>query len=165
MTFLPRLLANSLVHPLKTTRIVILASQFNQPISRALVHGATDVLRRHGVAARHLRLVWVPGAFELPVVAVRVARNRPRPDAIVAPGVLIRGQTCQHEVIAHAVAQGLSQVSVNTGVPVTFGVVVANTYAQAKARAGGAMGNRGTEAALAAIAVLRVLKRVSMSHA
>jgi 6,7-dimethyl-8-ribityllumazine synthase len=94
--------------------------------------------------------------FELPVVAARIARSRPRPHAIIALGALIRGQTPQYEVIAHAVAQGLVQVAVSTSIPVTFGVIVATTLAQAKARAGGPMGNRGEEAAMAALAVLRL---------
>ena len=138
-------------------RFVIIASEFNRSISRALVRGATKVLDRHGASSRLVRVVWVPGAFELPVVAARLARARPRPDAILALGALVRGQTPQYEVLAHAVAQGLSQASVTSGIPVTFGVIVAKTMAQAKARAGGSMGNRGAEAALAALGVLRLL--------
>ncbi|MBI3020383.1 MAG: 6,7-dimethyl-8-ribityllumazine synthase [Candidatus Omnitrophica bacterium] len=137
-------------------RFVIIASQFNRSITRALVVGATDVLRRSGASSRNIRLLWVPGAFELPVVASRLAAGRPRPHAIIALGALIRGETLQYEVIAHAVAQGLTEVSVRTGVPVTCGLVVATTFAQAKARAGGASGNRGTEAAMAALDVLQL---------
>ena len=140
-------------------QFVVLASEFHPAIARALVRGATDTLRRHGVSDAHVRLLWVPGAFELPVFAARLARRRPTPDAIIALGCLIRGETPQYEVIAHAVAQGLSQVSVMTGVPVTFGVIVAATLAQAKARAGGSSGHRGKEAALAALAVLSLLDR------
>ena len=137
---------------------MIIASQFNPSISRALIRGATDVLHRSGVPSRNIRLLWVPGAFELPVVAARVAATRPRPHAVIALGALIRGETSQHEVIAHAVAQGLSQVSVTTGMPVTFGIVVAATLAQARARAGGSHGNRGAEAAMAALVVLRLFE-------
>ena len=136
---------------------IVLAAEFHPGLARALVRGAADTLRRQGIPSRRVRVVWVPGAFELPVVAARLARRRPKPGAIIALGVLLRGETSQYEVIAHAVAQGLSQVSVTTGVPVTFGVIVASTLAQARARAGGSMGNRGTEAALAALAVLRLL--------
>ena len=141
-------------------RFTILASQFYEPISRALVQGASDVLRRAGVVTRNIQLVWVPGAFELPVVAARLAHAKRRPHAIIALGALIRGQTSQYEVIAHAVAQGLSQVAVTATIPVTFGVVVAATPAQARARAGGAQGNRGAEAAMAALAVLRLFETV-----
>ena len=140
-------------------RFVILASEFNPSVTRALVRGASDALRGHGVPARRIRLIWVPGAFELPVVAARMAASRPHPSAIIAVGAILRGETPQYEVLAHAVAQGLAQVAVSSRIPVTFGVVVAATLAQAKARAGGSMGNRGKEAALAALAVLRLFAR------
>ena len=141
-------------------RLIILASQFNAPIAQALLRGAVGALRRAGLPEACWRILKVPGAFELPVVASRVARSRPRPDAIIALGVLIRGETSQHEVIAHAVAQGLTQVAVATGIPVTSGVIVAETLAQARARSGGAMGNRGEEAAEAALAVLKLYKQL-----
>jgi N utilization substance protein B len=115
-------------------RFVLIASQFHGPIARALVRGATETLRRHGAAPRQITLLWVPGSFELPVVAARIARSRPRPDAIIALGVLVRGQTPQYGVLAQAAAEGLSQVSVTTGVPVTFGLIVAKTLSQARAR-------------------------------
>ena len=152
-------------------RFVLLAAEFNPAITRALIRGAIDTLRHHGVSQRQIRLLWVPGAFELPVVAARIATTRPRPDAIIALGALIRGATPQYEVIAHAVAQGLSQVSVDTRIPVTFGLIVATTLAQARARAGlprrrrggdkvDHTVNRGAEAALAALAVLRLFETV-----
>ena len=136
-------------------RFVLLASQFNRPIALALVRGATDVLRRSGAVSSAIRVVWVPGAFELPVAAARAVKRHPRPDAVLALGALIRGETPQYLVIAHAVAQGLTQVAVMSGIPVMFGVIVAETAAQAKARSGGAKGNRGEEAALAALAMLK----------
>ena len=141
-------------------RFVILASEFHAAITRALLQGATDTLRKHGAAPARIRVLWVPGAFELPVVAARIAQGRPRPHAIIALGVLIRGETPQYEVLAHAVAQGLTQVSVERAIPVTFGVVVAETLAQAKARAG-LVGNRGVEAALAALGVLNVFEKLT----
>lgn len=139
-------------------RFAIIAAQFHAPIARQLVRGAVAALRRCGAAESQIRLWGVPGAFELPVVAARVARSRPRPHAIIALGALIRGETPQYDVLAHAVAQGLTAVSVKEGLPVTFGVIVSTTLAQAAARAGGSAGNRGAEAALAAVAVLRVLE-------
>ena len=141
-------------------RFTILASEFHPAIARALIEGASGTLRRHGAPAGAISVVRVPGAFELPVVAARLAAAQPPPDAIIAVGCLIRGETPQYEVIAHAVADGLSHVSVTSGVPVTFGIIVAETVAQAQARAGGRVGNRGVEAALAALAVLRLLHRV-----
>ena len=140
-------------------RFALVASSFHPDLSRALVRGATHALARAGVRPERIRLMWAPGAFELPVLAAWLARRRPRPDAIVALGCLIRGETAQYEVIAHAVAQGLCQVGVEAAMPVTFGVVVADTLAQAKARAGGAHGNRGEEAAEAALAMLRLFER------
>lgn len=148
----------------RNTRVVILAASFNSSIARALVRGATDVLRRSGASGRNIRLLWVPGAFELPVAAARVAAGQPRPHAIVAVGALIRGETPQYEVIARAVAQGLTQVSVRTGIPVTFGVIVATNPAQARARAGGTMGNRGAEAASAALSVLQLFDDLKRPH-
>ncbi len=163
-------------------RFVIVASQFNRPITLALIRGATSVLHRSGASASNIRVLWVPGAFELPVVASRVARARPRPDAIIALGALIRGETPQYEVLAQAVAQGLMDVAVRHGIPVTFGVIVAASLAQAKARAGlpappllrsakqsvrgqagGAICNRGEEAALAALAVLQLFNKLRSS--
>ena len=138
-------------------RFVILASQFHEPLSRALIDGAIRTLRRHGASKGAIRVVWVPGAFELPVVAARLVRRRPRPDAVIALGALIKGDTPQYAVLANAAAAGLTEVSVRTGIPVTFGVIVADTLAQARARAGGSKGNRGREAALAALAVLKLL--------
>ena len=157
-----------LPHPLRSKaklggrgkRFVILASRFHEPLSRALIDGAVTILRRHGVAAGHVRVLWVPGAFELPVVAARLLRSRPRPHAVLALGALIKGDTPQYEVLANAVAAGLADVSVRTGIPVTFGIVVAETLAQARERAGGSKGNRGEEAALAALAVLHLLSRL-----
>lgn len=141
-------------------RFVLVASRVNEPLTRALVRGATGALEQAGAIASHIRVLWVPGAFELPVAAARAVRSRPRPDAVIALGVLIRGETVQYEVLANAVAQGLTQVSVSSAIPVTFGVVVALTLAQARARSGGRMGNRGAEAALAALAVLRLFERL-----
>jgi len=144
-------------------RFVLIASQFHRPLALALIRGASTVLKRSGASASNIQLLWVPGAFELPVVAARAARLRPPPDAIIALGALIRGQTPQYEVLAHAVAQGLSQVAVSARLPVSFGLIVAETVAQANARAGGAEGNRGEEAALAALAVLRLFGELRSS--
>ena len=137
-------------------RIAILASTFHRPLARALVRGATRVLHDAGVAPKAITVYWLPGAFELPVAAARVLRRRQTPDAVIALGALIQGDTPQYEVLAHAVAQGLTQLAVTSAIPVTFGVIIAKSLAQARARAGGSMGNRGAEAAHAALAVLQV---------
>ena len=145
------------------SRVVLVVSQFHPAIARSLVRAASDVLRRGGVAS--IELCSVPGAFELPIVALRCAGTTPRPHAIVALGALIQGDTPQYEVLAHAVAHGLTTVALTSGIPVTCGLIVATTLAQAKARAGllagkagGSMGNRGAEAARAALEVMRLFR-------
>ena len=144
-------------------RYVLIASQFNPTLTRALIKGAVNTLRRAGAVQADIDIVRVAGAFELPVMAARAVKAYPRPDAVVALGALIRGETAQYEVIAHAVAQGLMRVAVASGVPVTFGVIVAETHVQAKARAGGKFGNRGSEAAEAALSVLHASSKGSGS--
>jgi 6,7-dimethyl-8-ribityllumazine synthase len=134
-------------------RVAIVASRFNEAITVRLVEGARAALLRHGVRAGDVRVVWVPGAFELPQVAARLARTG-NVDALVCVGCVIRGETPHFEFVAGEAARGISEVGRSTGVPTTFGVITANTFEQAEARAGGAVGNRGEEAALAAIELL-----------
>jgi 6,7-dimethyl-8-ribityllumazine synthase len=142
----------------RQARVVLIAARFHGAIARGLVRGAIATLRRGGISQARIRVLWVPGAFELPVVASRVARTASPPQAIIALGALIQGETPQYEVIAHAVAHGLTTVAVDTGIPVTFGVIVASTLAQARARADGSRDNRGAEAASAALALLELVK-------
>jgi 6,7-dimethyl-8-ribityllumazine synthase len=131
-------------------RVVIVASRFHETITRALVEGARAALRRHGVRSADVRVVWVPGAFELPQAAARLAAGG-GVDALVCVGCVIRGETPHFDYVAGEAARGISAVGRSTGVPTTFGLITANTMAQAKARAGGSVGNRGEEAALAAL--------------
>lgn len=145
----------------ESARVVIIAARFHGAIARGLVRGAIQTLRRGGVTQARTRILWVPGAFELPVVASRLAHAARPPQAIIALGALIQGETPQHEVIAHAVAHGLTTVAVDTGIPVTCGVIVASTPAQAKARVDGSLSNRGAEAAAAALALMRLFKAPS----
>lgn len=140
-----------------TRRVTIIASAFYPTLSRALIQSAAEVLRRAGIPLSRIQIVWAPGAFELPVLAARALRQRPRPDAVITLGALIRGETPQYEVIAHAAARALAQLSVDSGVPVTFGVIVAASMAQATARAAGGRSNRGAEAARAALETLRAM--------
>jgi 6,7-dimethyl-8-ribityllumazine synthase len=140
------------------------ASRFNEAITVRLVDGARAALLRHGVRAGDVRVVWVPGAFELAQAAGHLAA-RGDADALVCVGCVIRGETPHFEYVAGEAARGISEVGRSTGVPTTFGVITANTREQAEARAGGVVGNRGEEAALAALellalyAELRVRKR------
>lgn len=143
--------------PKRARPFVLVASEFNSGLTGALVEGAQAVLRRHGVGARQIHTIWVPGAFELPVAAASAAA-RLRPQAIIALGCVIKGDTPQYAAIGQAAASGLAQVSVEAQIPVTFGVIIADSLAQAKARAGGRAGHRGREAALAALAMVDVLK-------
>ena len=143
--------------PKAPKRAVVLASRFNEPLTRVLVSGAVATLTRHGIPRERIRVMWVPGAFELPLAAAEAAR-RLHPTLMVAVGCLIKGQTPQYAAIGHAVTEGLCEVSVRARVPIGLGVVLAESVGQAKARAGGHRGNRGEEAALAALAMARVLK-------
>ncbi len=139
-------------------RVIFIVSEFHPEIARGLLDGATGVLQRAGIPASCLTILRVSGAFELPVAAARAARGRPRPHAIIALGALVRGHTTQYDVIAHAVAGGLLEVSIRTSIPVTFGVIVAETLAQARARAAHGPRNRGAEAARAALGLLDVFR-------
>lgn len=136
----------------RVKRIVVIASEFNVSITRALVDGAVQALTERGVRRARIRVYWVPGAFELPC-AVACAASVAKPDAIVALGCLIRGATPQYAAIGEAVAIGLQQVCVTTRIPVGFGLIIADSVEQARERSGGRAGHRGREAALAALAM------------
>lgn len=131
-------------------RFAVVASRFNAPIVKRLVDGAVSAFVRAGVATGAVEVHWVPGAFELPHAATILAR-RGRYAGIACVGVVIRGETPHFEHVAREAATGIREAAVATGVPVTFGVVTALTEEQAWARAGGDVGNRGEEAAHAAL--------------
>ena len=131
-------------------RFGIIVARFNEPISKRLLDGAVDAFRGHGVPSDTLEVHWVPGSFELPQAALTLARTR-RFAALVCLGVVIRGQTPHFELVAREAAAGIREAAMRTGIPISFGVVTALTEDQAWDRAGGAVGNRGEEAALAAL--------------
>lgn len=131
-------------------KIGIVVARFNELLSGRLLSGAQDALVRHGVDAAEVDVAWVPGAFEIPLVAGKLAASG-RYDAIIALGVVIRGGTPHFEYVSAEVSKGIAKVSLDTGVPVSFGVITADTIDQAVERAGTKMGNKGWEAALAAI--------------
>lgn len=136
-------------------RVALVAARFNEAVVAKLVDGALDCLRRHGVGEEDLELVWVPGSWELPVVVQRLAASG-RFDAIVTLGAVVRGQTAHFEHVAgHAATVG--HIATATGVPITFGVLTTETFDQAVDRAGGKLGNKGWEAALAAIETANLL--------
>ena len=134
----------------RALRIAIVAARFNEAISRRLVDGAIDCLQRHGLSDEDLSVTWVPGAFELPLAASRLAASG-EVDAVVCLGAVIRGETAHFDYVAGHAAYGVGRASLDTGIPIAFGVLTTEDQEQAAARAGGKAGNKGFEAALAAI--------------
>jgi len=138
-------------------KVGICVSRFNELLSSRLVGGATDGLTRHGVAADDIDIAWVPGAFEIPLVAQKMARSGSY-DVVLALGVVIRGGTPHFEYVAAEVSKGIAKISLDSGVPVMFGIITADTIEQAVERAGTKHGNKGWDAALAGIETVKVLK-------
>jgi 6,7-dimethyl-8-ribityllumazine synthase len=143
-------------------RIGIVVSRFNDIISTRLLEGAIAALREHGVAAGDLDVVWVPGAFEIPIAARELAQHGDV-DAIVCLGAVIRGDTPHFDYVAGEAAQGIASVHATTGVPATFGVLTVDTVEQATDRAGGKLGNKGSEAALAAVEMASLLRDLRLA--
>ena len=143
----------------RRTRFAVVAARFHEAISKKLVDGAVAALDARGVRGDRVEVHWVPGSFELPQAALMLARSR-RYAGIACVGVVIRGGTPHFEHISRETAAGIRQVALETGVPVTFGVITALTEEQAWERAGGAVGHRGEEAALAALEMAEWLARV-----
>jgi 6,7-dimethyl-8-ribityllumazine synthase len=142
-------------------RFAIVASRFNEMIVDSLVRGAVDALLRHGAGEKQIDLVRVPGAFDLPFVVKRVAASK-RYDAVVALGAVIRGATPHFEHVAGQCAAGLARVAEETGVPVAFGVLTTDTIEQAIERAGTKAGNKGADAALCALELANLLRRLDV---
>jgi 6,7-dimethyl-8-ribityllumazine synthase len=140
-------------------RFAIVAARFNDMIVDSLIRGAVDVLLRHGATEKQIEIVRVPGAFDLPFVAKRVAASK-RYDAVVALGAVIRGATPHFDHVAGQCAAGLARVADETGVPVAFGVLTTDTIEQAIERAGTKAGNKGADAAVCALELANLLKRL-----
>ena len=138
-------------------RNAIVAARFNETITAALVDGAVDALARSGVSDDDVTVVWVPGAFEVPVVARRFAEGG-GVDAIICLGAVIRGETAHFELVANEAARGIADVSRTTGVPCIFEILATEDLEQARSRAGGAHGNKGREAATAALEMVHLLR-------
>jgi 6,7-dimethyl-8-ribityllumazine synthase len=143
----------------KGMRIAIVVARFNREITEQLLEGARGALREAGASDDDVSVWWVPGAFELPVVAKRLADSK-RVDAVICLGAVIRGDTAHFEYVAGGVTQGLVQAAVSTGVPVIFGVLTVDHLDQALARVGGAEGHKGVEAAHTAIETVRLLQQL-----
>ena len=141
-------------------RYAVVASRFNEMVVRKLVDGAMDGFRSRGAAEGDVDLVWVPGSFELPLVSRRLAASG-RYGAVVCVGAVIRGETPHFDHVAEQSARGILHAAEITGVPVIFGVLTTDTFEQAMDRAGGRHGNKGWDAAMAAMEMASVLERIS----
>jgi 6,7-dimethyl-8-ribityllumazine synthase len=138
---------------------VIVAARFNSMIVEMLEKGAIDALLRHGVSDEHITVVRVPGSFELPLVAKRVADSH-KPMAIICLGAVIKGDTDHYDHVAGGTTSGIGRVGLDAGIPVIFGVLTCDTLEQAINRAGGKAGNKGYEAAVTAIEMVNLMKQL-----
>jgi len=137
-------------------KFAILVSRFNEFISSRLLNAALDALQRHGCPPGNITIMWVPGAWELPLVARRAAASR-RFDGVICLGCVIRGDTPHFDYVAGESAKGIAQVSLETDVPIAFGVLTTNTLDEAVNRAGAKAGNKGADAAITAIEMVNLL--------
>jgi 6,7-dimethyl-8-ribityllumazine synthase len=140
-------------------RFAFVAARFNDFVVEALIRGALDALKRHGAAEKQVEIVRVPGAFDMPIAARKMALSR-RYDALIALGAVVRGQTPHFDYVAGECASGLSRIALESGVPIAFGVLTTETMEQAIDRAGGKAGNKGADAAIAAIEMANLLRRL-----
>ena len=143
----------------KGKRFAIVASRFNDFITKKLLEGALDAISRHNGDDKQAEVVWVPGSFEIPLVANKLAKTG-KFDAVICLGTVIRGSTPHFDYIASEVAKGIAQTALATGVPVSFGIITADSLEQAIERAGTKQGNKGSDAALSAIEMANVLAQI-----
>ena len=140
-------------------KVGIVAARFNEFIVSKLVSGAQDALVRHGVSADDIEIAWVPGAFEIPLIAQKMA-NSGKYDMVLCLGAVIRGSTSHYDLVCNECAKGIAQVSLSAGIPVLFGVVTTDTIEQAIERAGTKAGNKGFECGVGAIEMVNVLRQL-----
>ena len=140
-------------------RFALVAARFNDFVVEPLIRGALDALKRHGSTDKQIEIVRVPGAFDIPIVARKLALSR-RYDALLALGAVVRGQTPHFDYVAGECASGLARIALESGVPIAFGVLTTDTMEQAVDRAGGKAGNKGADAAVAAIEMANLLRRL-----
>ena len=148
----------------RDAKFAIVVSRWNELITRKLLEGAMETFRRHGGSEENITVTWVPGSFELPLAADRLAKSG-RYQAVCCLGAVIQGSTMHHDYINHQVAAGIMRSSQESGVPVLFGVLTCETMEQALDRAGGKVGNKGSEAVLAAIEMVNLLKSIDQEQA
>jgi len=147
-------------HKVRGKKIAIVVAKFNEFITKRLLTGCRNELLRYGISNKNITVVWVPGSFEIPVVALRLAKKR-SVHAVICLGCVIRGETLHYELIAQGVTQGIMQVSLTTGKPVVFGVLATDTVDLAYKRSEKKGDNKGRDAALTAIEMIDALKQVS----
>jgi 6,7-dimethyl-8-ribityllumazine synthase len=140
-------------------RIGIVVTRFNEFVVEPLLRGALDALKRHGASEKQIEVVRVPGAFDMPIAVRKIAMSK-RYDVLVALGAVIRGQTPHFDYVAGECASGLARIALESGVPIGFGVLTTDTMEQAVDRAGGKAGNKGADAALAALEMANLLRRL-----
>lgn len=143
----------------KDKKFALVVSRFNEFITQKLLEGCTDTLVRHGVKEETIEIVWTPGSFEIPIVALKLAQSK-KFNAVICLGTVIRGSTPHFDYIAAEVAKGIAQTGLSTGVPVIFGIITAENLEQAIERAGTKDGNKGRDAALSAIEMANLIKLV-----
>lgn len=143
-------------------RVGIVASRFNEFITSKLVGGALDGLKRHDVKEEDIDVAWVPGAFEVPLIASKMAKSR-KYDAVICVGAVIRGSTSHYDYVCNEVSKGIAQVSMASGIPVMFGVVTTENIEQAIERAGTKAGNKGYDCALGAIEMVNLIRTMEQA--
>ncbi len=143
----------------KDVKIGIVAARFNEFITSKLLSGAVDGLTRHDVKEEQIDVAWVPGAFEIPLIAQKMAQSG-KYDAVICLGAVIRGATTHYDYVCAEVSKGIAQISLQTGVPVMFGVLTTDTIEQAIERAGSKAGNKGFDCAAGAIEMINLLRRI-----
>ena len=140
-------------------KVALVAARFNEFIVSKLISGAVDGLKRHNVTDDDITLAWVPGAFEIPVIASKLAKSG-KYDAVICLGAVIRGATSHYDYVCNEVSKGVAHVSLETGIPVLFGVLTTDTIEQAIERAGTKAGNKGYDCALSAIEMINLSKEI-----
>ena len=154
---LPRVVEGEMLA--RDLRFAFVAARFNDFIVEPLIRGAIDALKRHGATEKQIEIVRVPGAFDIPLIARKLALSR-RFDALVTLGAVVRGQTPHFDYVAGECASGIARIALETGVPIAFGVLTTDTMEQAVDRAGGKAGNKGADAALVAVEMANLLRRL-----
>lgn len=143
----------------KSVKVAIIVTRFNEFITSKLLSGAMDGLLRHDVKDEDIEVIWVPGAFEIPLIASKLAKSK-KYDAVIALGAVIRGATTHYDYVCNEVSKGIASVSLETGVPVMFGILTTENIEQAIERAGSKAGNKGYDCAVGAIEMVNLIRNI-----